>query len=150
MTHYHLSIAGEIFPNEVWRRKADAIKASRQTQRKMRAVYDALAYETLGDVTGHESGVIYWGDDETWLGNWAIYSGLPRALGPIYVGLGGKLTAKPCDVPEGAIDIMRAHEASPDGGSCTDDMLSVSDDLQAWTVSDGSDTVTVVISDGWA
>lgn len=103
--------------------------------------------ETLQDITGYESGLIMWDDGEQWVLNWVPYRGLPRELGPIAVGLGEALTARPCRVPAGAVAAMREHEASAEGGGVAASERSRRSDLKAWRV---NDTATVVVSANWA
>lgn len=96
---------------------------------------------TLQEITGQESGLIIWDDGETWVVNWTPYVGMPRALGPIGVGLGEELTYRRVPVPAGSIRAIRDHERE-EGGPAT----SRRSNLRAWRV---NDEATVVTSDRW-
>ena len=99
-------------------------------------------YRNLQDLTGHESGAVQYENDGIWIGNWSGFDGIPRSFASSTIGLGEKMTAEKCRVPNDVKEAMQAHEAQElEQGA---DSVNVTG-FSAWEVNDA----VVVVQDDW-
>ncbi|GJQ37494.1 MAG: hypothetical protein DYG87_03750 [Anaerolineae bacterium CFX3] len=98
-------------------------------------------YDDLQELTGHESGAVQYGDGSIWIGNWTGINGIPRLFATGTIGLGGTLTAVPCNVPEDVELAMNDHEREQGTEVSTEGFA-------AWEVNGGE--VIVVTQSEWA
>lgn len=100
-------------------------------------------YASFQEISGHESGAVYFNDDKIIVDSWMGITGIPRLLmGSVLIGLKEPLQAIPLDlkdIPTAAVDALQMQSSDT-----LDD-----DDYLGWRVLNGEEVVYLVTHKMW-